>query len=260
MNFTLKKTSKNEERLFLFSLFFNFALPSLSFDFLSLVLFLSSVSERAWRDTSGLGSSRAAAAERRRKGQQEESFSSLLFHRVPMSAAAQPDARAVRLLREVVGCEPDNLPPYNVSEILVTILVPALALREKPWLELSERERPLPAFVVVVVGRRQSIRAPLFEKNGRTAPEFRFPSLLALSFLSHTLPFYPTNSLTRTLSHTQQEEEVRLVIEECHEHWGLMQQIFEYGRPFFPFSIPDLDLLASSSASLQKKKSTNNSQ
>jgi hypothetical protein len=33
-----------------------------------------------------------------------------------MSAAAQPDARAVRLLREVVGCEPDNLPPYNVSE------------------------------------------------------------------------------------------------------------------------------------------------
>jgi hypothetical protein len=36
-----------------------------------------------------------------------------------------------------------------------------------------------------------------------------------------------------------QEEEVRLVIEECHEHWGLMQQIFEYvGRPvLFVFSL-----------------------
>ena len=40
-----------------------------------------------------------------------------------MSAAAQPDARAVRLLREVVGCEPDNLPPYNVSESSPVLLL-----------------------------------------------------------------------------------------------------------------------------------------
>jgi hypothetical protein len=55
-----------------------------------------------------------------------------------------------------------------------------------------------------------------------------------------------------------QEEEVRLVIEECHEHWGLMQQIFEYvGRPvLFVFSL--LQFPTSTSALLFAPPQNNN--
>jgi hypothetical protein len=57
--------------------------------------------------------SKRAVGKRRRK--KDESSLSFFEKKNEMSASAAPDARAVRLLREVVGCEPDNLPPYNVS-------------------------------------------------------------------------------------------------------------------------------------------------
>ena len=91
------------------------------------------------------------------------------------------DSRAARLLREVVDCEPDNLPPYNVSG------------GGTGWT----------AGVGGGGGGRSVAAAPVAgarcEKGGRAMTP-RPPS--------------------------PQEEEVRLVIEECHEHYALMRDIF----------------------------------
>ena len=92
--------------------------------------------------------------------------------------------------------------------------------------------------------------SPTTSNSLRAAPFFFFrktnsQSTLALSVslsrgLSHlTLSLFPLITRLSHLLTLTQEEEVRLVIEECHEHWGLMQQIFEYvGRPvLFVFSL-----------------------
>ena len=89
----------------------------------------------------------------------------------------------------------------------------------------GERERRA-AFVV----RRRFEKKP---KNSSIEIEVAFLSLFLFLSRSPSLSLslssspQPTHARAHSHSHFTQEEEVRLVIEECHEHWGLMQQIFE---------------------------------
>lgn len=91
------------------------------------------------------------------------------------------DCRAARLLREVVDCEPESLPPYNVR-------------RCGRGRSCQRRESG---------GKKAAVAAP--------KPGARFS-------IQFDLFFFPLQK--------QQDEEVRLVIEECHEHYALMREIF----------------------------------
>lgn len=88
------------------------------------------------------------------------------------------DCRAARLLREVVDCEPESLPAYNVR---------------------ADGERK----------RREGEGGRGTRGRGRSqSREVR------------------KNSTKKKKNSPPQDEEVRLVVEECHEHYALMREIF----------------------------------